>query len=188
MCPAGTYQDVAGQPSCKPCEIGTYQDQKGQTFCIACPANSSTAEKGSESVAKCLCNGGFGLSNSSSTEKCNAKFHKKGEKIIGECKKVAKGKYSPNLNNCIVSCPENSSTAEEGSSDLSECLCKGGFGIDVADDDGNICPHTFTKNGKGEPAQRCKKVAKGQYSPDLNNCIYSCPQHSSTKSIRLKFL
>ena len=34
-CPAGTFQDLAGQTACKPCGFGRYQDKEGQAACVA---------------------------------------------------------------------------------------------------------------------------------------------------------
>ena len=45
-CPAGTYQDSAGQTACIPCDPGTFSsvfhDREGITSCTACPTGSSS--------------------------------------------------------------------------------------------------------------------------------------------------
>ena len=50
-CPTGTFHSSKEQ--CEPCNYGTYQDVSGQTSCKPCPDSFSTAIVGSQSISLC---------------------------------------------------------------------------------------------------------------------------------------
>ena len=55
-CPQGTYQDLVGQTSCKPCSAGKYGSETKATTeskCIKCPPNTYSSATGLNSERKC---------------------------------------------------------------------------------------------------------------------------------------
>ena len=52
-CAAGTYQDIAGQTSCKLCEVGKQQSQTGQTTCVECVLGKYQANTGQPTCVDC---------------------------------------------------------------------------------------------------------------------------------------
>jgi len=52
-CPAGQFQDAAGQTGCKTCVAGTYQDQQGQTQCKDCGPHTYQPNEGEASCDSC---------------------------------------------------------------------------------------------------------------------------------------
>ena len=54
-CTAGSYQDEAGQTSCKACEAGKYEDEEDSTTeCKSCPSGWAAVPPGATTCAESL--------------------------------------------------------------------------------------------------------------------------------------
>ena len=193
VCDIGTYQDAEGQTSCKICEIGSYADSSGMEICSNCPANSTTTATSSSSVENCLCKAGYGLENQIAFSKdVNGN-------IVGECKLVPCGSYSPENTNEIFECPDTDDnrfdvgyTTKKGSKSQKDCKVRetNEYWTDKTQCSVKQCPKgkipNSTNTGCQCPARNCPA---GQVLDEKTcECVYSymCPVYDKVYVVRWK--
>ncbi|MCR4881001.1 MAG: hypothetical protein K6A44_03505, partial [bacterium] len=153
--------DLNGANFCSPAPIGTYSPDGDNTI-FKCPPNSTTEKTNSEKIEQCLCNAGYAVNAAGTLQDEAGKYR---------CKAINdKTHYSGALDNKLYSCPSHSKTKQTMSEKIEQCLCDKGYGTNA----------TGTLQDK-KGTYRCDEVGIGNYSGDLDNKVYSCPDHSSTE-------
>ncbi|XP_038054990.1 uncharacterized protein LOC119727201 [Patiria miniata] len=160
-CPVGTYHSLASE-ECVGCEFGTFQDEAGQTTCKACPEGANTTDTGARnenycryacpagtysktSLQPCLaCPAGTFQSTEGATscQQCpdDAAARNEGASSLEECMfpcdagsfsmsgyqpciPCAPGWYQPmRKQHACLPCPDGSSSDELGAVDVTSCV------------------------------------------------------------------
>ena len=109
-CDPGTHQPLEGQGSCESCPVGHYQANSGSVSCTPCDAGSSS--RGQTGAFACsLCEPG-------------QEAPRNGSQRCTPCKR---GHYSENEGAATcLQCTGGKSTAEQGATDPSLCICLDG--------------------------------------------------------------
>ena len=120
LCNVGHSGDIVDAESeCTACCLATYKGEVGPGECTACPgAGVTTAETGSTVVTECLCIAGYS-----------------GDIIDtdSECTSCAEGSWNGEVGpGACTNCPTDASTAAEGATEITECLCPAGFTGNIA--------------------------------------------------------
>ena len=92
MCYPGQYQDLIGQPYCKPCATGGYQNQVGQSSCKSCPSGTYFGGTGAPQCNDCSFGQYQNEDGESSCKPCAAGTF---QNVAGEssCQPCSSGKY-----------------------------------------------------------------------------------------------
>jgi hypothetical protein len=136
--------------NCVACEAGFYLSQESLN-CTACPAGSSTFDyRNASSALHCVCRPGF----ENQTE-----IGQDGEM----CEPCRQGFFKENLANAsCVRCPANSWTLDDGSANVSACVCDPGF----------------SKPEPEDHALPCEPCEPGYYKPtQADEACLPCPEH-----------
>jgi hypothetical protein len=137
-CPAGRFNDLAGQSSasaCQPCPAGTTNAMTGQTRqgCVVCPVGTANARAGAASSLHCLlCAPGtyassIGLANCTV---CPAGSYNPdtGSQTLGSCVLCPVGTYSSATGassaTVCTACPFGTTTLAPGTSSASSCVAE----------------------------------------------------------------
>uniref|UniRef100_A0A8C5QU48 Signal peptide, CUB domain and EGF like domain containing 2 n=1 Tax=Leptobrachium leishanense TaxID=445787 RepID=A0A8C5QU48_9ANUR len=118
LCPVGEYS-VDGFRPCEPCPFGTYQPDTGRTSCFPCGGGLTTKHNGATAFQDCetkvQCSPGHFY---------NTTTHR--------CIRCMVGTYQPEFGqNYCISCPGNTSTDFDGSTNITQCKnrhCSGELG------------------------------------------------------------
>ena len=185
-CPVGTYKAEPGSQECTKCAADTYSGAVGatsQATCNNCPEFTSS-HTGSEGIWKCLCKSGY-------------------TGTLGVCYACAQGTYKPTVGrNLCTKCPigkwnnleaqyaESScnacvlgtTTLQEGSTRVTDCVCNLGFTNGGAAVACSPCDPGTYKNFPGP--EHCTLCDAGKYSGleaqvDESAC-QKCPAHTLT--------
>ncbi|OEH74442.1 kringle domain-containing protein [Cyclospora cayetanensis] len=121
MCTAGYefkgIDFITNKVVCNPVALGEYKDSLGNLQGASCPPGSYTLRPTSTSLADCVCNAGYYLDEES--------------KICQPCPVGAYclGGLNPDTNrhSGFVQCPKNTTTKDQMSTSVSDCLCDKGF-------------------------------------------------------------
>ncbi|XP_018115831.1 signal peptide, CUB and EGF-like domain-containing protein 1 isoform X6 [Xenopus laevis] len=108
VCPPGEFSSDGFRP-CESCPLGTYQPDGGRTSCFPCGGSLTTKHPGSTSFQDCetkvQCSPGHSY---------NTTTHR--------CVRCPVGTYQPEFGqNYCVSCPGNTSTDFDGSTNVTQC-------------------------------------------------------------------
>jgi hypothetical protein len=160
-CPAGRYQDQAGQTVCIDCDAGTFNATTGATACTACPAGTFNAVSGASSCAP-----------------CDAGFYNPTVGAIS-CLACDAGTFSDQLGaiSCAA-CPAGTFSAVTGS--VSCTPCEAGFANSITGQTecGACPPGSFSANsGQAE----CDLCPAGTFNPDAGQAeCTACPSGESS--------
>jgi hypothetical protein len=123
---------------CPPNTYSTKIDQVDQSTCMDVPINSQSAE----GSALFSCNAGFSTSPS-----------------MLSCKPCVANTYKATISTDMCTACPNGTTSIEGSNDLSDCVCKAGYGVSLNDGVNgqcSLCPrNTYSSNTGTEPCLIC---------------------------------
>ncbi|XP_063294927.1 signal peptide, CUB and EGF-like domain-containing protein 2 isoform X3 [Pelobates fuscus] len=108
LCFAGEYS-IDGFRPCEPCPVGTYQPETGRTSCFPCGGGLTTKHNGAAAFQDCetkvQCSPGHFY---------NTTTHR--------CIRCVVGMYQPEFGqNFCISCPGNTSTDFDGSTNITQC-------------------------------------------------------------------
>ena len=171
-CNTGYYRtwflDVEGndKTACIACEPGKYSDTVGATEpsdCQLCPENSHS-EAGTASVMNCSCNVGYGG---------------RWQGVNLECVPCDIGYYKEWIgSSACAPCPARSSTMDEGSDEIEDCLCNKGYTGPY--DACEVCERGKYKDQPGStPCTDCERGKYGSaYAAYAESACTSCPNHS----------
>jgi hypothetical protein len=172
VCEAGKFSTTPGVVNCEGCARGQYFGNLGTghntSYCTSCPAESVSSAN-STSISDCICNAGF----ERVSDVCHACNHNETE-IGGIC----------------TQCPPNTQHSIIASSNVSNCVCRGGYkgenggpcevcGVNVWCSNGNEfnCPENKTTRGVGaRPSVDFCYCTAGYY--DLSGACELCPSNS----------
>ena len=191
----GTYQDIAGQTTCKTCPAGTYQVLHSQAACTRCPAGYSnpTAGKGSSdsciacsrglfsleaSLSCAACPAGFGNPGSGESKciQCSPGFYQEATGQYVACKGCEAGKYQNDYaQNTCLDCEIGKFQA--ATSQKTCLLCPVGKYIDAQGKLTCLDCQAGRSSATGTSDSECTKCAIGYYLPPENigrACLH-CP-------------
>ncbi|XP_071975240.1 signal peptide, CUB and EGF-like domain-containing protein 2 isoform X1 [Engystomops pustulosus] len=108
LCHSGEFSSDGFRP-CIPCPVGTYQPESGRTSCISCGGGLTTKHSGATTFHDCetrvQCSPGHSY---------NTMTHR--------CLRCPVGMYQPEFGqNFCISCPGNTSTDFDGSTNITQC-------------------------------------------------------------------
>ena len=114
------------------CPIGTYNPLEGQDFataCIRCPDYATTLNHSATNITECVCQEGFvQRADADGNAKCECDA---GYEIVNgvRCAPCGKGTFKELIQNGKCSdCPvDDTTTARDGASSESECVCRASF-------------------------------------------------------------
>uniref|UniRef100_A0A1B8Y1F8 Protein CEGP1 n=1 Tax=Xenopus tropicalis TaxID=8364 RepID=A0A1B8Y1F8_XENTR len=166
VCPPGEFSADGFRP-CDSCPLGTYQPDGGRTSCFPCGGNLITKHPGSTSFQECetrvQCSPGHSY---------NTTTHR--------CVRCPVGTYQPEFGqNYCVSCPGNTSTDFDGSTNVTQCKnrqCGGELGdftgfIESPNYPGNYPANTeCTWNINPPPKRRILIVVPEIFLPIEDDC------------------
>ena len=151
LCIAGWSGDIVDTESeCAICPVGEYNEEVGPGACTRCPEFATTEETGSTAITDCLCEAGFTGDIAIPTDLC------------GACEL---GSYKPEVGPAAcAACPVDATTAETGSSAVTDCLCTAGFTGEI-----------------DRPASLCFACPVGTYKAEVGpgDCT-ACTEHADT--------
>ena len=99
--------------TCDACEVGTFREDRNTITCTACPANTTTLFPAANASGLCVCDRGF---------EANA--------TGPGCVPCAVGFFKASAAQATCeACPENTSTADTGTTLATACKCVPGFGV-----------------------------------------------------------
>ena len=118
LCIAGYSGDIVSTDSeCIICALGTWNADVGPGVCTTCPEFATTAEEGATDITACLCEAGFTGDIAIPTDRCFG---------------CELGTYKPTVGpGACTDCPEFASTAAEGATTITDCLCEPGYSGDI---------------------------------------------------------
>ncbi|KAM4722497.1 signal peptide, CUB and EGF-like domain-containing protein 2 isoform 3-T3 [Rhinophrynus dorsalis] len=166
VCPPGEFSSDGFKP-CDSCPVGTYQMDAGRTSCFPCGGGLTTRHNGATAFQDCetkvQCSPGHSY---------NTTTHR--------CVRCAVGTYQPEFGqNFCVSCPGNSSTDFDGSTNVTQCKnrsCGGELGdfsgyIESPNYPGNYPANTeCTWNINPPPKRRILIVVPEIFLPIEDEC------------------
>ena len=191
-CGDGTYSTSLGASACLQCSAGKYFSPPNISivvsvveYCQVCPA-SSWSNMGSVSIQNCSCNSGFiQLYDSDGYRSCIACrpgfYSLTGDQYCSLCP-VAKYSNFMGASSCTF-CPIHQTTAANGSSDVSSCVCKCGYYAASSDTNGKqcvSCPSGQYKDVIGDDVEDCLRCPSGFFSDTVGAC--SCPKQCPANS------
>ena len=172
-CPAGKYNNSAGAMVCSECLVGSYKEAAGYGICVRCRNTTSTSSSGATSCDVCvrnalprfldqpissyqtvladsvcvpcpnnsmpsLCasNGACAVNNMSNCT-CNIGYY---------------GSIDSQGGGSCVACPLGATTATQGASNLTQCVCKRGFESNFTGVACSMCRPGTKKNSIGSVA------------------------------------
>ncbi|XP_021351273.1 sushi, von Willebrand factor type A, EGF and pentraxin domain-containing protein 1-like [Mizuhopecten yessoensis] len=131
LCLPGTFSKD-GLERCATCPVGTYQTIYGMTSCDSCPNNQTTIRRGSRQVIQCKDRCGLGHVSKNGLEPCYS---------------CPRGTYQTEvaMSSCFR-CPGDGTTAERGTTKISDC--QGGWDPQMQADDppGETLPQAVPVN------------------------------------------
>ena len=120
LCNVGHSGDIVDAESvCTACGLATYKGEDGPGECTTCPgAGVTTAATGSTVVTQCLCVAGHSGDIVDTDSECTIR---------------AEGTWNADVGpGACTECPEFASTAAEGATTITDCLCEPGYSGDIA--------------------------------------------------------
>ncbi|WAQ97074.1 SCUB2-like protein [Mya arenaria] len=199
-CLAGEFWNTDTR-ACEKCVSNTFTPNPGQMSCLSCPAGTTTGPiTGATSQTQCtnVCADGFylpeGMTDSTSCTACptntikvspdtickpcqSGYISEDGLTCIRRCLECTFGTYQPldHANSCIT-CPQGTTTNEQGSTDSIQCIvpCDGGKYLAA---NGSCVP---CLKGEIRPADKttkaCSPCPNGQTttSPGSTSCVLDC--------------
>ena len=215
LCASGFFAAELQSRACTPCAQNTFQSQSGMSHCDACTPNSLSVS-GADDISMCRCDVGFAVIDGACVEcglgfykasvaneacdQCSPGFSTQERQAIAStaCGSCLSNQYSfLNETDFICrSCPDFSSSGA-GSYNVTQCMCRPGFGLSdkecsecitgkYKDVFGNTdcvsCPDGM--QGTPEPYRRtsvsasCVDCESGTYE-DNNICV-SCHSNSTS--------
>lgn len=193
LCAAGKYTLQEASDSLEQCVTcpGYTEEIEGEVVCQACPTESSSLS-GSTSISDCKCNAGYTGTASAGCQACESGKYKfttgsvpcstcpagsvgiagvaRRDTVANSCQECGEDTYASSLTVC-TNCPINTQ-APAGSSDVSQCICKADFYLNV--NTCEACPPGSVKTDAGN--QACSACAPGSY--ENNNACSDCPDFS----------
>ncbi|KAM9301654.1 signal peptide, CUB and EGF-like domain-containing protein 2 [Gastrophryne carolinensis] len=108
LCPPGEFSSDGFRP-CDPCPLGSYQPEAGRTSCFPCGGGLTTRHSGASSFHDCETRVQCSPGHSYNT-------------VTHRCIRCAVGTYQPGFGQSFcVSCPGNTSTDFDGSTNITQC-------------------------------------------------------------------
>ncbi|EKX31733.1 hypothetical protein GUITHDRAFT_122074 [Guillardia theta CCMP2712] len=146
-CTTGTFSINPGQSSCASCPIGKFSSDLTMILsgCYECPPGKTTLVTGSQSISACQCLAGH-EPNGATCSACLPGYYKPGINNFA-CIACDAGTYQPSLGAASIGdcrpCPSGSNSPF-ASTDISNCICKAGYGY-VRAVECAACPPGYSK-------------------------------------------
>ncbi|KAJ5074767.1 insulin-like growth factor binding proteinn-terminal [Anaeramoeba ignava] len=198
-CPLGYYTNQTGSSDCSPCSQGTFSSKTGAINCQLCVPGTFTANNGSQWCSECpdgyytdyegatectKCGTGHQTKNPSSCDPCPSGTYNNKEASLCvlcssgtysgvgaiSCTACGKDYYQDQLGQpSCKNCPANTITFSQGSTLISECVCREGM---YGEPGGNCkeCP----EGGICDVAGITEPQVKAGYWADDNLNFYHC--------------
>eukprot|EP00775_Hariotina_reticulata_P008135 gene8135-8329_t len=179
------YMPVTDTKTCAQCSKGRYcpgSNVNGSIPAQRCPDGLVTVSAGAKSIAQCFTRPGYGrvpVQDSAGHISYQGVMCQAGEFNVvappghylsfGKAVKCQKGTYYPTYNNgsLCINCPDDLTTASEGSTSEDDCALVGrGMYLDPDDGQAKPCPlHTYQDQENADPA--CKQCPNGWLTQDI---------------------
>jgi len=181
LCALGTYQDEAGQTSCKPCPIGTFNNEAGsavETRCKPCAEGTYAPFTGMQECIKCPPGTFSNYTGTSQCSPCGAGTFSKdfGSSEESQCNECEAGQYSSAGQQCQFC--EPGTYQDENKQDACKLCPAGTFRADsgaTTELQCEACPVGTFASSTG--STECTPCAAGSYS-DATKAVEctSCPE------------
>ncbi|XP_028394142.1 uncharacterized protein LOC114518358 [Dendronephthya gigantea] len=155
-------------PSCFNCDNGYYMPYEGNQFnkCFQCPLGKTTLKTGAANLTDCVhdillyCHQG---------EYFDFNFHR--------CTQCPLNTFNDQKNHTAYickQCPQNKKTRNEGSTNVSQCICSRGEFLNVTNQACEKCPNNTYQDSMGQNS--CKSCARNTFTlkPGSKTCIKRC--------------